>query len=162
MQAPIMKHMRHRSFDRSQRSRRLKSWLQSQATRLTQTPAQIFELLRFLTAKEVSVLVSATNPLNITAPHIAGYIIQGQTLTVTDKGLWELADTYAYQWKRGGVNISGATSASYTLVIGDVAANISCVVTATNETGSTTANSQTVGSIQPIATAVSDAYLVRG
>ena len=50
--------------------------------------------------------------------------------------------SYTYQWKHGGGgNIAGATSASYTTVIGDKTFTLQCVVTAINPKGSTPASS---------------------
>lgn len=37
--------------------------------------------------------------------------------------------TYTYQWRANGVNIGGATSFSYTILIGDIGKTIDCVVT---------------------------------
>lgn len=56
--------------------------------------------------------------------------------------------TYTAQWLRDGVAISGATStAGYTLAVGDVGADISIVVTATNLFGATSTTSSEVGPI---------------
>lgn len=46
------------------------------------------------------------------------------------------APTYAFQWKRGGVNISGATSKAYSRTAADAGAVLTCEVTATNASGS--------------------------
>lgn len=59
-----------------------------------------------------------------------------------DLGLWAitkgtLAFT-AYQWKRNGTNISGATSATYPLVSGDIGATLTCAITASDGTDTTT------------------------
>jgi hypothetical protein len=66
--------------------------------------------------------------------------IVGTVVSVTN-GTWTGAPTsYAYQWRRDGTNIVGATAASYTLIAADVGGHqITCVVTATNATGSTAA-----------------------
>lgn len=85
--------------------------------------------------------VVAPVPQNTTAPVVSGTPTSGQTLTTTN-GTWSNTPTgYTYQWRRGGVNISGATASSYTLVLADVGATISVAVTATNANGSTTATS---------------------
>jgi hypothetical protein len=62
--------------------------------------------------------------------------------------------TYAYQWKRGGVNISGATANTYTLVTADIGAMITATVTATNTAGSASATATAVG---PVIAAASNA-----
>jgi hypothetical protein len=55
--------------------------------------------------------------------------------------------SYAYQWKRGGVNISGATANTYTLVTADLGAMITATVTATNTAGSASATATAVGPV---------------
>lgn len=80
-------------------------------------------------------------PVNTVLPAISGVLTVGEVLTAYD-GVWTGGvDSYTYQWKRGGVDIGGATSKTYTLVVGDQATNISVVVTATNTAGSTSATS---------------------
>lgn len=85
-------------------------------------------------------------PVNTVAPVISGTNIVGQTLSCTT-GTWTGGGTitYAYQWKRNGTNILGANSSTYVLVQADAGntANITCVVTATNSGGSTSATSNT-------------------
>jgi len=49
--------------------------------------------------------------------------------------------TFTYQWKRGGANISGATSVNYTTVSGDIASAITVTVVATNGSGTDTKTS---------------------
>jgi hypothetical protein len=55
--------------------------------------------------------------------------------------------SYSYQWKRGGVNISGATASTYTLVTADIGAMITATVTATNTAGSASATAAGVGPV---------------
>lgn len=62
--------------------------------------------------------------------------------------------SYTYQWKRSGVNISGATSATYTTVAADVDSTIGVTVIATNLRGSTTANQSSGSVILPTVTSV--------
>jgi hypothetical protein len=91
-------------------------------------------------------------PVNTAVPAISGSANIGSTLSTTN-GTWTGAPppTYAYQWKRGGVNIGGATSNSYLLVSGDYGTTITVTVTATNGLGSASATSTGVG---PIGTAI--------
>jgi hypothetical protein len=91
-------------------------------------------------------------PLNLTAPALTGTETVGQTLSVTT-GTWQgvATITFAYQWRRDGVAISGATSSTYTLVAADYDAIIDCVVTATNSIDSTTADSNDTGAIAGLA-----------
>lgn len=94
-------------------------------------------------------------PINTVAPALSGTAQDGQTMTCS-QGLWtgNPTPTYAYQWKRNGSNIIGATSSSYLLVTADVGQSIKCTVTATNAVGSTNSDSNTV---TPIAAVDADA-----
>ena len=84
----------------------------------------------------------ATLPLPDVTPH--GGAISGQTLSCS-QGFWSnIPTSYAYQWRRGGTNISGATAATYTLVDADAALSVDCVVTATNSVGSNSASSNAI------------------
>lgn len=92
--------------------------------------------------------VTVALPVNSVAPVISGTATVGQTLSSTT-GTWSGTGTlsYAYQWKRDGVNISGATSATYLLDALDEATNITCRVTATDDNGSASATSNSLGPI---------------
>lgn len=89
-------------------------------------------------------------PSNTTLPAISGVAQQGVVLTCWP-GVWTGGvDSYAYQWKNEGANISGATSSTYTPVAGDVGDNLTCTVTATNASGSTPATTaETVAVLAP-------------
>lgn len=83
-------------------------------------------------------------------------------------GTWSYHPTsYSYQWKRGGVAISGATNASYTVVSGDVGSTISCAVTATNTAGTSgavsTAESSavTAAAVSPIQGSIASGLIAR-
>ena len=79
-------------------------------------------------------------PVNTVAPDVTGSQNVGDVLTTTN-GTWTGSPTsYAYQWKRGATNV-GANANTYTLVSADAGLNMTCVVTATNATGSTPATS---------------------
>lgn len=82
----------------------------------------------------------ATAPVNTVAPLISGGLYVGNVLTTTD-GTWTGSpSSYAYQWKRNATNI-GTNTNTYTLVSADAGTNITCIVTATNASGSTPATS---------------------
>jgi hypothetical protein len=92
-------------------------------------------------------------PVNTVAPTVTGTATGGQTLYSTT-GSWTNSPTsYSYQWQRdnqgGGVyaNILGATGGSYLLLTADRACNVRCMVTATNEFGSLSANSNAAGPV---------------
>jgi hypothetical protein len=79
-------------------------------------------------------------PVNGILPSIAGIAQVGQELTAVP-GIWAPFATFAYQWKNEGANIVGATSSTYTPVVGDIGDNITVTVTATNSAGSASATS---------------------
>lgn len=83
-------------------------------------------------------------PANILLPSIAGIAQVGQVLTALD-GNWSNSPTgYTYQWQEdnvGWANISGATSKTYTPVVGSVGNPLRVIVTAVNGTGTTPATS---------------------
>ncbi len=75
---------------------------------------------------------AATNkPVNSVAPAITGTTTEGQTLTCSS-GTWSNSPSYAYQWNRAGVAISGATASTRVLATADVGATMTCTVTATS------------------------------
>jgi hypothetical protein len=87
-------------------------------------------------------------PVNTLAPVISGTAERGETLT-SNTGTWTGVGviTYAYQWKRDGSNISGAISSTYVLVIADDNTNITCLVTATDDVGSSSQLSNSLGPV---------------
>jgi len=92
-----------------------------------------------VTATSPAVSVIGVAPVNTVAPVVSGSSGFGDVLTTTN-GTWTgypASFSYAYQWQRNGSNIGGATASTYTIVAGDSAASITCVVTATNAEGST-------------------------
>ncbi|MHB1860271.1 MAG: DNRLRE domain-containing protein, partial [Solirubrobacteraceae bacterium] len=85
-----------------------------------------------------------TAPVGLSQSTLEGGATAGQTLTA-DPGEWSGTQpiSFAYQWQKcsaqGGecANIEGATSQSYTLGEGDIAATVKVLVTASNATGKT-------------------------
>ena len=82
-------------------------------------------------------------PANTAAPVASGTLTVGSTLSCTT-GTWTNSPTYAYQWQRGGANISGATSSTYVTVSADGGTSVGCLVTATNASGSASQASNTL------------------
>lgn len=79
--------------------------------------------------------VYAAAPVNTSPAVITGNGAIGATLTALT-GTWSNnPSSFAYQWQRDGVNIAGATAATYVAVEADATKTISCVVTATNVIG---------------------------
>lgn len=90
--------------------------------------------------------ITAT-PQNITLPVISGDLGYGNTLTCSP-GTWAVIGdaTFAYQWQRDGVDISGATSATYQQVVADGGGKtITCDVSVTDDVGTVEASSAGVG-----------------
>ena len=87
-------------------------------------------------------------PINLSPPVISGTAERGETLSSTT-GTWTGTGTitFAYQWQRDNVNISGATSSTYVLVEADDNTSINCVVTATDDVGSTSISSNAISPI---------------
>ena len=87
---------------------------------------------------------TATAPVNTVLPVVSGTIFYVADVLTTTDGTWTGTPTsFSYQWKRGATNI-GTNANTYTLVSADAGTNITCVVTATNATGSTPATSNVV------------------
>jgi len=83
---------------------------------------------------------SASAPVNSVLPAISGIAQVGHVMTAWP-GIWSGAPSFTYQWKNEGVNIGGATSATYTPIVGDIGDNITVTVTATNSAGNASATS---------------------
>lgn len=94
----------------------------------------------FTAAGALAFTAEAGNPVNSLVPSIAGIAQVGQTLTA-HPGIWSGNPIFTFQWKKGGVNIAGATGKTYVPVVGDVAGAITVAVTATNSSGNATATS---------------------
>ena len=88
---------------------------------------------------------AAVLPVNTVAPVISGSTSLGSVLSSTT-GTWTGTPTitFAYQWYRGATLITGATSSTYTIVVADSAAALTCQVTATNSAGSVSATSNAI------------------
>lgn len=72
-------------------------------------------------------------PVNLVAPTISGTPAVGKKLTATP-GEWDTDGlSFAYQWQADGVDIAGATSATYTVKRADQGASLTVVVTASAE-----------------------------
>jgi hypothetical protein len=106
--------------------------------------------------------VTPLTPVNSVAPTITGTAQNGQTLTAST-GTWtNYVASYTYQWQQGTTNIAGATSSTYVLDATYVGVTIRCVVTATNVTGSASANSASTAAVLPLAPVNSVAPAVTG
>lgn len=136
MREPHLEHVRHRTYDRVTRQKRLRAWLGSFGTSLSLNASEAFNMLR---AKGADYMVKATtsSPQIRTKPTITGTATSGQVLTcVAGTYGGKPAPTITREWLRDGVVIAGQTATTYTLVSGDVGKKISVRETATNTAGS--------------------------
>lgn len=93
-------------------------------------------------------------PVNTVAPAVTGTATEGEVLSCST-GTWDNDPTsYAYQWQRddgGGYDpIPDADASTYELVSDDVGCTVRCRVTATNDAGSTSANSNATAEVSPV------------
>ena len=90
-------------------------------------------------------------PVNLVPPSISGTFADGQVLTAV-QGLW-IYDigagglTQSWQWRRDGVDISGATAATYTVQAADLAASVDVVEIRSDGFGTRLAASAAVDAI---------------
>jgi hypothetical protein len=86
-------------------------------------------------------------PVNTAAPAITGNTFIGDILSCST-GTWTgTGISYAYQWKRGGSSISGATNSTYEIQSADNGSTITCTVTASNGGGSASATSSATATV---------------
>jgi hypothetical protein len=113
--------------------------------------------------------IAAATPANTTLPSISGTTTDGQILSATN-GSWTGSPTitYTYQWQTSPngtsswTNLSGATSATYTLTSSDVSNYVRVVVTATNGSGAVSATSATSAQISGATPSISSLPLLSG
>lgn len=91
---------------------------------------------------------AANMPVNSVLPAITGTKTVGQTLTCSS-GTWSKSPSFAYQWLRDGVPISGATASTRVLAAGDAGALMSCTVIATKGGAQAVATSAQTTAIAP-------------
>lgn len=88
--------------------------------------------------EQVRVAAGRIAPQYIDTPAIYGTAAVGAVLTCTMGNWFGVPTAYAYQWKRGVTNV-GTNANTYTVVAGDAANSMTCVVSATNANGTTVA-----------------------
>lgn len=77
-------------------------------------------------------------PVNLVAPTLTGAATSGGTVSCAP-GTWRDASSFAYAWQLDGRAIPNASAATYTLDGSEEGAELACVVTATNDSGTATA-----------------------
>ncbi|MGA0841235.1 MAG: hypothetical protein ACO3P1_15220, partial [Pseudomonadales bacterium] len=120
-------------------------------------------------AGSVSTPITGSGPSEPQAPIIASVTISGGTLvgSVLSSSISYTqapipAGTVTYQWDRNGSPISGATSASYTLVEADAGAAITLDVSVTNSEGSDSATSNTINAAALAAPSITGVPTISG
>ena len=88
---------------------------------------------------------------NVTVPTVRGNYVVGQILESTD-GTWSSPYTIvlSFQWKRDGVNITGAVSPTYTVVAADIGTVTTVQVTASTLQGSLAVTSPSRGTVTAV------------
>lgn len=87
---------------------------------------------------ESTAVISSNPPVSTVDPAITGTASVGQTLTVSD-GTWVGTPTITYQWQWAHIsaNIYNANTNSYSIVAEDQGRSLTCIVTATSNSGIT-------------------------
>lgn len=119
-----------------------------------------------VTTAEVGPVIAKYAPILVEMPEVTGVdFVVGTELSVSE-GDWDSLDVpvITYQWLKDGVEIENETSATYTLLVGDVDGLISVNVTATNDTGATSVTTDAVGPVvaAPYAPVLVDMPVVTG
>lgn len=83
-------------------------------------------------AAAITADLPAQAPVNTVLPVVSGTGTVGQVLT-TNNGTWTHSPTsFLYGWRRDGVTIPGAVTATHTVVVADSGHNISSIVQGNN------------------------------
>jgi hypothetical protein len=96
----------------------------------------------------VLLAASAVAPMNRALPSIPASAVTGTTVTC-EPGTWTGSPTFAYEWRRDGSAIAGASAQRYTIAEGDAGHTLVCHVTATNAGGSSGADSNPLVPTRP-------------
>ena len=107
--------------------------------------------VKFVTNGERTAYVAPSPfaPINTAIPPLFGTTATTGETVSTAPGVWSATPsaTYAYQWKRSGSAISGATGSSYVIQAADAGNTLGVTVTATNSAGSASATSASTGAV---------------
>lgn len=128
-------------------TRFLKGWSATKSA----APSDAYRVVRFITGngrgwKVVRGVGNLDSPPSlISPPSVSGGPEVGSTLTASS-GSWS-GNPYpdlSYSWMRDGAAIDGETSSQYELTVEDVGSSLSVLVTASNELGSQSSQSQAI------------------
>jgi hypothetical protein len=109
---------------------------------------------------------AASPPVLVTAPSLAGSGLVGEPLSV-DPGVWagEPLPATTLQWRRDGADLPGATAAAYVPGAAEDGKPLTCRVTATNASGSLSAETAALTVTRPapaVAAVLADVSYVQG
>ncbi|WP_316214306.1 hypothetical protein [Bradyrhizobium sp. SZCCHNR2032] len=106
------------------------------------TPAGVVSAWSNVVTFAVNLLAA---PVNTVLPAITGDGGAAGNMLSVSTGTWTgtAPISFAYQWKKGGAAISGATASTYMIQAGDAGGALTVDVTATNSQGNATATSAT-------------------
>ena len=93
------------------------------------------------TSNLVAVPATPGAPTGTQSPALSGAAVLGQVVSCSSGGWSGTVESLSYQWLHGGVAVHGATASTYRVARRDCGASISCIVTATNYAGQTSAAS---------------------
>lgn len=91
----------------------------------------------------------STAPSNNGLPIISGNAQVGQSLAVSNGSWTNSPTTFTHQWRANGVNIAGATAATYTVTTTELGKTLTATVTAANKDGVGVATSAATAAVQP-------------
>jgi hypothetical protein len=86
----------------------------------------------------IPIIIGGGVPVNTLLPAISGTAQSGQTVSCSTGSWTNSPGSFAYTWERDGSTISGQTASSLALTGTDVGTAVTCLVTATNGSGSST------------------------
>ncbi|MDA0181848.1 hypothetical protein OJ997_16210 [Solirubrobacter phytolaccae] len=101
--------------------------LNTELTCVVSATANGLTTLATTTGVDVVAVAENTTPPAVTGTHATGKGTPGEQLTC-GTGAWTLSATYSFSWKRGTTEV--ATMSTYTPVLADVGATLTCAVTA--------------------------------
>ncbi|WP_166804928.1 hypothetical protein [Cryobacterium sp. Sr8] len=108
----------------------------------------------YTSVSRTSAALRIEKPLTATpTPTVSGTRRVGQVLTATAGSWTPTVVTLAYQWKRNGVAISGATTTTYKLVTADAGTQVTAVVTGSKSGYTPVSRTSAAASIEKLLTA---------
>jgi NADH:ubiquinone oxidoreductase subunit 5 (subunit L)/multisubunit Na+/H+ antiporter MnhA subunit len=132
----------YRLYRSKKQNQQQKTRTRNERINVSMLVVSVLALIAFVFDFHISLPFKSTPILNGKVT-ISGMATFRQTLTAETTGLTSTPiipdlGTFSYKWKRNKINIGGANSKTYTLVVDDVGTNISVTVTTENTQDSVT------------------------